>query len=1691
MNQPTDISSKLSLIRLPLLTATVLVVFSLCRPVMGDSLTDAMTPSGLTPGTPAGSYALSDFDNVNFYNGAMNFHLPLHQVAGRGGAGYTMMLPIEQHWRVESFYPSFNVPVYNWWQGLTPGYGPGVLQGRQSAETCIGELGEIRNSLTRLTFTTPEGTEFELVDQLKQGEPRAFACYDNTNMPSRGTVFVTVDGESATFVSDATIYDTGGTGLYYPSGYLSLRDGTRYRIIGGLVSWMRDRNGNKLTFAYDGSNRVTSITDSLNRQVTVAYDVNDGAPYGVCDRITFKGYGGATRYLRVSKTEMGNVLRSGYSLMTPNQLFPQLNAQMWYNHNPTVTSAVWLPDGRSYQLQYNPYGELARVVLPTGGAYEYDYAGGLNDGHASGAVITGWGEYEPIYEIYRRIIERRVYPDGDSGSSFTRKTTYSRPEGLYSSTAYIEVDDRDQANALLARSRHYYNSSAYLSFFISGGLFTWTIGEGKEITTEELASNGTTVLRRKEDTLTPRAYFTWPVCCSGVQLYYDYLVTQTVATLVDTNQVSKETYSYDQFNNKTDTYEYDYGSGAAGSLIRRTHTDFLTTNPVNSTDYTGTSIHIRSLPTQVSVYDASSNEKSRTTFEYDKYSGDSNHAALISRSGISGLDSGYTTSYTTRGNATRVERVKFGTTNTYVDSYSQYDQAGNVVKAIDPNGNATNIAYDDSYGAPDGNATSNTAPTELSSVSQTSFAFPTSITNALSQTAFGQYDYYLGRPVDGQDLNGAVASGYYDDYLDRPTKVIIDANNLSAKSQKLFNYDDTNKKITTLSDFSMFNDQAIKNELYYDGLGRTTSTRQYETSTAYIRTDQTYDALGRKYQTSNPYRTGDTVYQTTTAYDSLDRVISVTTPDSAVVSTSYSGNAVTVTDQAGKLRRSITDGLGRLTRLDEPDNSSGTGSLGTVSSPNQATSYSYDVLDDLTGVTQGSQTRTFAYDSLKRLTSATNPENGTVSYGYDSNGNLTSKTDARSITTTIAYDALNRPTSKSYNDSPQTATVNYYYDSQTLPTGAPSYSRGYSTGKLVAVTFGGGSEGTYRAYDALGRIPLQYQRTNSTNHQVGATYNIGGPMASETYPSVPGATGRRQVSFSYDAAARLSSVSSSATTYAAAASVSSIGYTAHNALSTETYGNSLIHAISYNTRLQPSEIKLGTSGSPTSVVDLTYSYGTTSNNGNVNSISYSGGGLSYTQNFTYDSLNRLATSNEMNGATTNWTQNNAYDRYGNRQIDLGGGSYNLSFNTSNKITTSGYSYDSSGNLTNDTVHAYTFDAENKISKVDGIVAYTYNGEGQRVKKNVGESVWFIYDIGGELIMEFNVKGGSLAKEYVNGGGMEAVIDPSTGTEYTTSDTLGSPRLVTNSSGSVVSRHDYMPFGEELSSGIGGRTTGMGYGATDGIRQQFTGKERDNETGLDYFDARYLASFQGRFTSPDPLSIEFNRLNDPQQLNNYSYCINNPFRHTDPTGLDITFNGLDADLLVDDLNHRKKAQFQVKRDKSGLLQVDGKVDPSKLNKSERALYNAVTDTQHHAVIEGIGENKDVDFGSFGGERNPPTPGTNYVDTSDMKLLRNADQTSAGEAVGHEVMEAFSSAVNPSESYAQAHADASQYFPEPSFSARTLPGEEGKPLLTGLSTTWKWKRADRSVTVTYKFDSPIPSASVATQHRGHIIAIVKNQ
>jgi RHS repeat-associated protein len=162
--------------------------------------------------------------------------------------------------------------------------------------------------------------------------------------------------------------------------------------------------------------------------------------------------------------------------------------------------------------------------------------------------------------------------------------------------------------------------------------------------------------------------------------------------------------------------------------------------------------------------------------------------------------------------------------------------------------------------------------------------------------------------------------------------------------------------------------------------------------------------------------------------------------------------------------------------------------------------------------------------------------------------------------------------------------------------------------------------------------------------------------------------------------------------------------------------------------------------------------------------------------------------------------------------------------------------------------------------------YVYDGDGQRVEKiGLAGNTIYVYDAFGQLAAEYNAF---------------ASPTPPCQTCYLSVDHLGSVRMVTDQNGNVVARHDFLPFGEEVPGGAAGRNSQ--WGAADGMYQRFTGQIRDQQTGLDYFNARYFGPALGRFTGADPENAGADPMN-PQTWNAYAYVGNSPLVFTDPNG----------------------------------------------------------------------------------------------------------------------------------------------------------------------------------------------------------------
>ncbi|HEY9284576.1 MAG TPA: hypothetical protein VIP46_14060, partial [Pyrinomonadaceae bacterium] len=776
-----------------------------------------------------------------------------------------------------------------------------------------------------------------------------------------------------------------------------------------------------------------------------------------------------------------------------------------------------------------------------------------------------------------------------------------------------------------------------------------------------------------------------------------------------------------------------------------------------------------------------------------------------------------------------------------------YDPAHHnlLVSTKDARGNETRYAYETA------GEQAHLYPTEV----KTAFGTP------VEQTVATEYDFHTGLATRSVDPNGVVSRTEYD-VFGRPTLAVA-AEGTTAEARAETEYSDAARRVVRRRELCRAGDPgcAVATKLvsveHYDQLGRIRLARELEDA---ANQSETAEAAGIKVQTrylysgqnsyrllSNPYRaatSGDAAGAATmgwmvTKLDQAGRTVEVRTVAGAplpapwgdninatgTITTAYDAEFTTVTDQAGKVRRSMTSALGLLARVDEPDQG---GNLGTPAAPAQPTSYAYDALGNLTQVQQGTQTRTFSYSSLSRLVSAANPESGTTSYAYDANGNPKTKTDARGVTITYDYDELNRNVRVDYSD---TAAINpdvsRFYDNPA----AGSYGKG-----RFWYDYAGGSETAGQtvehvavdAYDALGRPLARRQHFKAGGAWSGAygtalRYNRAGGVVSQTYPS------GRTVSYGYDAAGRLASLAGNLGDGAARTYADQISYDEAGRVREERFGTqtSLYHKLQYNARGQLFDVRLSTVPSAVSGWDwdrgaLTFFYGGGAhgqagahNNGNVTRAEhwvptdpaspYGVGGqegpwVIYATDYQYDTLNRLSRAAEVKiasgGATTaSYTQAYTYDRWGNRQINAGdttGGVNESQFDmseaaTRNRLLAPGDAarseaerqmrYDGAGNLVKDTYTGAgerTYDAENRMITGVGTSAltgpfnnrYAYDADGRRVRRVSGSGeVWQVYGIGGELSAEYAAGDAATAprKEYAYRRGALLVVAEPPGT----------------------------------------------------------------------------------------------------------------------------------------------------------------------------------------------------------------------------------------------------------------------------------------------------------------------------------------
>lgn len=1169
-------------------------------------------------------------------------------------------------------------------------------------------------------------------------------------------------------------------------------------------------------------------------------------------------------------------------------------------------------DGHEGQVAWNQsvespnsspgWGDLVGVILPSGAKAEYDYATDAAPWIFADQWLPQLGKVKTKRLIYETSYDGSIqlntdvwtYSVNESGTS-----TVTNPDGGVA-TQYFYATDVDSE--------------------LSGRVY------------KEISPNGT---------ITERIWINNEVggCpqygCGSMRRLNTYVKAE-FTTIADSfgnpSLTAIKDFEYDKNGNVIRVVEYDwvsYGSIPHDSLgqpslpgsvvpVRITENVFYnqTETASNSTAnnlasyWNSSAPNVRNAIRSTEVKNSSGGIKARSEFYYD----DPTNKGNLIEARVWDSTRGAVSDPLTVGNS--------------VSTFSQYDQYGNVTLATDARGVQTAITYGTVAG-PAGSVTGLYPTQTVAAVN-----YPT-----LKRTSTAVYDFYTGAVTLATDADNNVSVATEYDAVGRPVKVRSVAGT-ALESWVRTEYDDVARRVVVRSDLEAIGDGKRVAVQHFDQLGRVRLARTLEnaaTEDAYnethgIKVQTRYgfndptpldpfdpqNTLGSYVVTSNPYRaatagaaSGEATMGWTRQYGantgrhsevetfsgaSMPAPWGGNTATTGVVLTDSDADAATATDQAGKKRRSITNALGQLIRVDEPD---GAGNLGTVTSPVQPTYYAYDTLGKMVHVQQGVQNRYFLYDSLGRLLRVRQPEqevntalnttqsvNGntqwTAGFTYDGGGNALTSTDARNVTTTNTYDALNRVLTRSYSDL--TPAVTNYYDGNGLPS-VPAFSKG----KLTRVS-SGISESRYTQFDISGRL-LQFQQiTDGETYTSSYEYNLSGALIKETYPS--GRVVNNDLDQNGDIARIYGRANGAANemTYA-----DTFTYTPDGRIEQLRLGNGLWEAAKLNSRLQVTEFSLGHTVGSGDLWKLVNEYGELNpdgttvnalqNTGNVAKQTLTFNGLSQpvVQTYKYDSLYRITEARETAGTAQTWIQNWSYDRYGNRT----GFSQNIAGNTSapnpatdpgtNRFSAGqGFAYDKNGNIINDVDSAssltrqFIFNADNKQTEVkrDGVTVgqYFYDGEGRRVKKITDtETTVFVYSAG-KLIAEYSTQ-----------------FSQNPGVSYTITDQLGSPRIIVNALGEVVSRRDFLPFGEEIFPDGTYRTAAQKYGQADSVRQRFTGYQRDDETGLDFAEARYYNNRHGRFTAVDPLLASGKSAN-PQSFNRYVYVLNNPLILTDPNGL---------------------------------------------------------------------------------------------------------------------------------------------------------------------------------------------------------------
>lgn len=1297
-------------------------------------------------------------------------------------------------------------------------------------------LGITATESTGSCDSTPLYQSFAIVDSTGASHPLPTSYSWNTECPPVPNPAVATDGSGYTFVP----LTTGGIATFaiYDSSGNEFAGQCNYGAGCALKGSLSDPDGNSLSIQ-DGNvldSLSTTPVMTLGTAPSPSYTTYTGSSVGIS-----YGYTTANGKLNFACPGWSDGSGGGATFLTSLTMFD--GGQYKFAYEPTPNGNGFTNNGTYYT------GRIAKITFPDGGSISYKYLGENGGFNCTSQTVP--------------TIQVTVNDHNGGGGTWTYVNNLS---------SVVKTDP-------VGNQTVYYLSGEIRTQVLAyqGGCPTSITGCSGSGT---LLQTTTTCYNAKFSNCTPGNNFpTLPITQTDVYTSYGTGSSNLVETKLDPN-----------YGNVLEVKRYDFGATTppTGSPISDTLLGYGQTLSPNGTSCTTYPSGIYIYNTPCFIY----TENSSGTVVAD---------ALIS--------------YNNTGHPKTTK--KWITGSLWLTSSATYNGNGTIATSTDVNNQLTNYYYNGTGGCNGLLLTSTMLPVNSLTTSQQwncSGAVLTQTSDANGQpTQYG----YVNEPSKGsvadplwRRLSVTDPENYitWTDYSPGGT--------LPATVETYLNFTSPYSSPTPCCTVDTLNT--------LDGLGRVIES-QRRTGPGATTFDQAVSTLygwqspgGVCTQSASGSTIGPCTTQTvpggtaitTTNYDALGRTTSVTDGGGGIASYAYT-NAGANNDKYSdvlvtlspapsgenlKKRQLEYDGLGRLSSVCEI-------TAGTTSWPGGSclqgttqtgywTTYAYDALSNLLGITQNAQgsaqqTRSYVYDGLSRLTSEKNPEwgPGTATYAYDSdtsgtcagpyNGDLVNRTDNAGNVTCSAYDAIHRKTALTYPKGPNAAAT---------PNKCFVYDK-VVDGKTVTNVLGELGEG-YTTTSACSSTQLPTVITDEA-----FSYSARGELA-DYYQSSPNSGGYYSIPITYFANGLIQSFGSFLTE-------DQLGYMPDGegrayGVYDYTYQTDYVPSITYYPSGMLNTTQTSCAGS--TCYPITYTYDSNTQRMTGYSAALNGGTISGSLTWNANgSLNQFVVADPFNsddaqtctyGADdlsriasvscgSTWAQTFSYDPFGNITKN-GSVSWVPGYTTSTNqyASGSGATYDADGNLTYDgTFNRYTWDAEGKVltagnggSQTLGFVydafgqQVEYSGGGTYTASNVKLGGFKLSAIGqNPYYSEYPLPGGSMASEY---GGFTAVQ---------LGDWLGTSRAAWSyTGGTFIQSGAHAPFGE-------------GYSYNAGAVRDFTGQQTID--GRTYnFPERQYQSWQGRWISPDPSGMSAVDPTNPQTWNRYDYVANNPLVMTDPLGL---------------------------------------------------------------------------------------------------------------------------------------------------------------------------------------------------------------